>query len=214
MSGISSQVMIDQAGNRYGDYALLAMVENDEQQFKFKTVYQHLRSKGIQNYLSAKMPRINVPDQPIWTENSRLHQGPSKLVEKIDEKSYWILGGGIIFFVVALVIIFISSVLCCKRWNQKKMRKSSTTRTTLLEHRPLDQELSSYSMNSTNSLIRAPLPPIKTRHSTGGASCTVPSRKSRESKRLSGHCAVERTVTQLTYCSDTADRDSGLVESG
>ena len=36
MSGISSPVMIDQQGNRYGDYALLAMVENDDQQFKFK----------------------------------------------------------------------------------------------------------------------------------------------------------------------------------
>ena len=58
------------------------------------------------------MPRINVPDQPIWSDNGALHQGPGQLVESIDQKSYWILGGGIIFFVVALVIIFISSVLC------------------------------------------------------------------------------------------------------
>ena len=36
MTGISSPVLIDEAGNRYGDYSLLAMVENDEQQFKFK----------------------------------------------------------------------------------------------------------------------------------------------------------------------------------
>ena len=42
MSGISSQVMIDQAGNRYGDYALLAMVENDEQQFKFKVLWNYI----------------------------------------------------------------------------------------------------------------------------------------------------------------------------
>ena len=33
--------MIDQAGNRYGDYALLAMVENDEQQFKFKVLWNY-----------------------------------------------------------------------------------------------------------------------------------------------------------------------------
>ena len=36
MDGIGSQVLIDESGNRYGDYSLLAMVENDEQQFKFK----------------------------------------------------------------------------------------------------------------------------------------------------------------------------------
>ena len=36
MDGIGSQVLIDESGNRYGDYSLLAMVENDDQQFKFK----------------------------------------------------------------------------------------------------------------------------------------------------------------------------------
>ena len=77
---------------------------------------------------------------------------------------------------------------------------------------------SSYSMNSTNSLIRphstAIPPPLPRtgRHSTGSRNGTK-----RDSKRLSGHHAVERTVTQITYCSDNADspgnRDSGLVES-
>jgi hypothetical protein len=30
-----------------------------------------------------------------------------------------------------------------------------------------------------------------------------------------GHCAVERTVTQITYCDDqnTNNRDSGMVET-
>ena len=36
MQGISSPVLIDEAGNRFGDYALLAMVENNDNQFKFK----------------------------------------------------------------------------------------------------------------------------------------------------------------------------------
>ena len=94
---------------------------------------------------------------------------------------------------------------------------------------------SSYSMNSTNSLIRPPLnpPPLPGRthggggggarsslggahrSSLGGAGVAgTADRKKRESKRLSGHCAVERTVTQVTYCSDNPDnRDSGLVES-
>ena len=73
-------------------------------------------------------------------------------------------------------------------------------------------------MNSTNSLIRPhstsipPPLPRTGRHSTGSRNGTK-----RDSKRLSGHHAVERTVTQITYCSDNADspgnRDSGLVES-
>ena len=80
-------------------------------------------------------------------------------------------------------------------------------------------------MNSTNSLIRPPpVPPPPGsaghrpgRYSTGSQKSTGIQRKNRDSKRLSGHCAVERTVTQITYCSDNADnatvanRDSGLV---
>ena len=43
MDGIGSQVLIDESGNRYGDYSLLAMVENDDQQFKFKVNIYCLR---------------------------------------------------------------------------------------------------------------------------------------------------------------------------
>ena len=36
MNGIGSAVKIDDHGNRYGDYSLLAMVENNNKQFKFR----------------------------------------------------------------------------------------------------------------------------------------------------------------------------------
>ena len=36
MNGIGSAVKIDEHGNRYGDYSLLAMVENNNQQYKFR----------------------------------------------------------------------------------------------------------------------------------------------------------------------------------
>ena len=85
---------------------------------------------------------------------------------------------------------------------------------------------SSYSMNSTNSLIRPPpIPPPpgnKNRNSIGSNKKILadqinkhyPGQKRRDSKRISGHSAVERTVSQITYCSDgntDGNRDSGLV---
>ena len=39
MNGIGSTVKIDDHGNRFGDYSLLAMVENNKnEQFKFKVI--------------------------------------------------------------------------------------------------------------------------------------------------------------------------------
>ena len=71
-------------------------------------------------------------------------------------------------------------------------------------------------MNSTNSLIRPPpIPPPPTNSKNGRYSIgsNKSNQKRRDSKRISGHSAVERTVTQITYCSDNIDgnRDSGLV---
>ena len=58
--------------------------------------------------MTAKMPKIVVPEQAVWKE-----EGPEvQAVEVADDNSYWILGGGILFFAVAVVIIFVSSVLC------------------------------------------------------------------------------------------------------
>ena len=50
MDGIGSQVLIDESGNRYGDYSLLAMVENDDQQFKFKVKLWSLTFMVIENF--------------------------------------------------------------------------------------------------------------------------------------------------------------------
>ena len=36
VEGVGGFVLIDETGNRMGDYSLLAMVENNDQQFKFK----------------------------------------------------------------------------------------------------------------------------------------------------------------------------------
>ena len=54
MDGIGSQVLIDESGNRYGDYSLLAMVENDDQQFKFKVKLCSLTFMVIENFLLSK----------------------------------------------------------------------------------------------------------------------------------------------------------------
>ena len=58
--------------------------------------------------MTAKMPKIVVPEQAVWKE-----EGPEmQAVEVVDENSYWILGGGIVLFAVSVVIIFVSSVFC------------------------------------------------------------------------------------------------------
>ena len=63
--------------------------------------------------MTAKMPKIVVPEQPVWGDNGLQPVSSQKKSEIIiDEKSYWILGGGIVLFVVALVVIFVSSILC------------------------------------------------------------------------------------------------------
>ena len=62
--------------------------------------------------MTAKMPKIVVPEQPVWGDNGLSPVSSQKKTEIIDEKSYWILGGGIILFVVALVVIFVSSIVC------------------------------------------------------------------------------------------------------
>ena len=64
MDGIGSQVLIDESGNRYGDYSLLAMVENDDQQFKFKvktrtwtqcvTAVNRTLRRTVENFLLPK----------------------------------------------------------------------------------------------------------------------------------------------------------------
>ena len=66
MDGIGSQVLIDDSGNRYGDYSLLAMVENDDQQFKFKVI--HNFSRNYRNYLLEYYARLylRVIDLKIW----------------------------------------------------------------------------------------------------------------------------------------------------
>ena len=63
--------------------------------------------------MTAKMPKIVVPEQPVWGDNGLQPVSSQKKSEIIiDEKSYWILGGGIVLFVIALVVIFVSSILC------------------------------------------------------------------------------------------------------
>ena len=67
MDGIGSQVLIDDSGNRYGDYSLLAMVENDDQQFKFKVNENFLREipyyyNNIKEYYARVLCKIKFED--------------------------------------------------------------------------------------------------------------------------------------------------------
>ena len=82
----------------------------------FQTVYQHLRSKGIQNYLNQKMPKISVPEIATWLEPDdgvmAQQETNSKIENLIASKSYWILGGGIVLFLLSLVLVSLFGILC------------------------------------------------------------------------------------------------------